>query len=101
MPALNGRGFCGRLETNVMCRTKNSLHLALEVRFPGCYVMMVADHNLMICTPTKMDKKLISHGEFTQKSNLEPVIEENKRFFLFFFYGFLRLRKIGNQEKMC
>ena len=32
------------------------------------------------------------HGEFTQKSNPEPVSEENKRS----FNGFLRLRKLGD-----
>lgn len=35
------------------------LHLALEVRFPGCYVMMAEDHNLMIRSSTKKDNKLI------------------------------------------
>lgn len=60
-PSLNAVFFflSGRLETNDTCGTNNSLHLALEVRFPGCYAMMAADHSLMIRAPTMMDKKLI------------------------------------------
>lgn len=51
--------FSGRLEINDMCGMNNLLYLVLEVRFFGCYVMMVVDYSLMICVFIMMDKKLI------------------------------------------
>ena len=83
-PSLNAVFFflSGRLETNDMCGTKNSLHLALEVEFPGCYAMMTADHNLLIRTPTTMDKKLIFSRRIYTAIDSRTSDRREKMFFL-------------------
>ena len=72
----------GRLETNDTCETKHSLHLALEVKFPGCYAMMTADHNLLIRTPTTMDKKLIFSWRIYTPIDSRTSDRREKMFFI-------------------
>ena len=60
-----------------MTCVETSLHLTLEVSFPGCYDGRRPQLN--ICTPTMMDKKLIFPPRIFIEIESRKVIEKNKR----------------------